>query len=357
MSTTVIPLLAHVDRSESDLEHVKRALGLQYRSPGRSVGGISINGRNAAKLQARQGPQSLAELLYRFSQTPEMRTQSEETARQVRRLINRIHSQFGSLSIPEVERPDFRARVYDWRDEMADTPAECERTIRLMSRCIAWGVDRGLVRENRIEGLRYRWRTDARLRADIIWTPQQIEQIRPHLGEIADAFELSLWSGLRQGDVLNLKQDAIDEEGWLHVTPQKTAVATGITVHLPTRLIEPLDVLLTRLRSGDEYVLPLRCHQRSVRRLFDKAKEAAGLGECDLHWHDLRGTIATWLFEAGCTQTEAAAVIGHAPAEGMTKRYAAQSRVYTEHAFTKLNAYLREDLSEFLNASIAACRG
>src|ERR1035437_2207087 len=200
-----------------------------------------INARNASRAQARTCPKSLSELLFRFGQTPEMRHQADETVRQIRRLTKRIHQQFGSVSIPEVERHDFRSRVYDWRDEMADTPAECERTIRLLARCISWGVDRSLVHENRLEGLRYRWGGSSRPRADIIWTPQLIDQIRPHLGEIAVAFELSLWTGLRQGDVLNLRQDALAFDGWLILIPQKTAESTGIRVSLPTHSRAPLN--------------------------------------------------------------------------------------------------------------------
>ncbi len=328
---------------------------IDHDSPAR--GGVRITAANTARIQARLVPKNMAELLYRFHQTPEMRHQSEETARQVRRLTKRIHSRFGRLSIPEIEQHEFRTYVYDWRDEMADTPAECERTISLMARCISWGVDRGLLRQNRIEGLRFRWRTEGRLRADIIWQPQQIESLRPHLGPIADAFELALWSGLRQGDVLDLRQDAC-REGWLTVVPQKTSAATGITVQLPVSALGPLNALITRLRTSDrEHMLPQRWNPRSFRRLFEKAKDDAGLGGQDLHWHDLRGTTVTWLFEAGCTQAETAAVIGHAPAEGLTRRYAAQSRVYSEHAFEKLDAYLKTDLKEFYDASLNACAG
>jgi integrase len=314
----------------------------------------TITARIAVRAQARHCPRSVAELLYRFGQTPEMRHQAGETARQIRRLTKRIHEQFGTLSIPAIEQHDFRSRVYDWRDEMADTPAECERTIRLLSRCIAWGVDRGLVRENRIDGLRYRWHHGTRPRADIVWTPQMITRIRPHLGEIAPAFEFALWTALRQSDVVSLRQDALDDTGWLHVLPQKTAVSTGIWVHLPTYSLAPLNALVNRLHARDrDQLMPESWNQRTFRRLFEHAKVSAGLGDHDLHWHDLRGTTVTWLFEAGCTQAETAAVVGLAPAEGMVKRYAAQSRTYAEHAFEKLDTYMKENLGAFFAESTA----
>ena len=318
----------------------------------------TINGRNAARAQARTCPKSLDELLFRFSQTPEMKGQAGETMRQIRRLSTRIHKQFGNFSIPEIEQHDFRSIVYDWRDELSNTPAECERTIRLLCRCIAWGVDRGLVRANRIEGLRYRWRGNSRPRADIIWSPGMIDQIRPHLGEIGPAFELALWTGLRQGDVIDLRQNAPKDDGWLCLIPQKTARSTGIAVTLPTYALAPLNAIVNRLHANDrEFLMPTHWNVRTFRRLFENAKEAAGLGKENLHWHDLRGTTVTWLFEAGCSSTETAAVIGHSPGEGMAKKYAAQSRAYTEHAYAKLDAYMKDDFHEFYARSTAQAAG
>jgi hypothetical protein len=257
------------------------------------------------------------------------------------------------LPLAELEEPTFRALAYDWRDELAATPAECERTIRLLARCIAYGVDRGFLRENRVDGMRYRWQRSSRLRADIIWTPVQIEKIRRHLGPIADAFELSLWSGLRQGDILHLRQDAI-ENGWLCVVPEKTAHSTGIKVQLPVRELPPLRALVERLRSERrDLLLPDAWHRRQFHRTFHAAKVAAGLGELDLRWHDIRGTTVTWLFQAECTHAETAAVVGHAPAGGQAKHYAAQSRHYTLHAFRKLHTYMQETHREFYELSIA----
>jgi Phage integrase family len=308
-----------------------------------------------AKAQRRICPRNVEELLFRFGQTPEMRGQSGETLRQMRRVTKKIHERFGKLSIPEIEEPEFRVRVYDWRDEMANTPAECERTLRILARCISWGVDRGLVHCNRLEGLRFRWRNNTPRRAEIVWTPVQIEKIRPYLGPIAGAFELSLWSGLRQGDVLALTQKHLDHEGWLHVKPEKTAGSTGLMVHLPTERLAPLAALARGWRDRSrESLLPRVLHERTLRRHFNAAKDRAGLGDQDLHWHDLRGTLVTWLFEAGCSQTETDAVIGHAPAKGMTRSYAAQSRAYAEHAFRRLDAYMKEELGEYYARSTAA---
>ena len=304
-------------------------------------------------VQHRSSPKNVATLLYRFGCTPEFRGHSDETSRQFRRIAKRLAEKFGKLSIAELERPEFRALVYDWRDEMAETPAECEKTIRTLARCVSWGVDRGFVRYNRIEAIRFPWR-NSRPRADIVWTPREICAIRPHLGPLAAAFELSLWTGLRQGDVLHATQRCLDGE-WLRLVPAKTQSRTALTLHLPYALLAPLRVLLNGLRDpGRELLLPETWHERTFRRLFTRVKIRAGLGERDRHWHDLRGTLATWLFEAGCTQPEAGAILGHAPGERTTRRYAAQSRVYAKHAFRKLDAYMREHLAGFYGAATAA---
>lgn len=304
----------------------------------------TINAQTA-KVQARRGPKNVSELLYRFGQTPEVRELSGETARQLRRITKRIHLRLGRLTITEIERPEIRPMVYDWRDEMANTPAECERTIRTLARCIAWGVDRGLIRENRLEGIRFRWR-GTRGRADIVWSPEDILAIRPHLGELRGAFEIAMWTGLRQGDLLQMKRSQL-QDGWLCVVPEKTRNTSGISVHLPVDKLPPLRTAIDRLMAtpGHERLLGRCWAPRHFRRMFDQAKRAAGLSHFELHWHDLRGTLVTWLLEAGCTQAETASVIGHAPAEGITARYAAQSRIYSAHAYDKLHTYLTEHLN------------
>ena len=81
-------------------------------------------------------------------------------------------------------------------------------------------------------------------------------------------------------------------------------------------------------------------HDRELRRWFGKVKAAAGFGGLDLHFHDLRGTLITWLLEAGCTEAEVGAISGHAFAKGNIRSYSARTRTLAENAHRKLAEYI-----------------
>ena len=304
-----------------------------------------INAVISRRAQYPRPPATLKELLYRYQSTPEVRELGDESIRQIGRAVRRIVERFPKLPIEQVEDPSFRSQVYDWRDEMADTRSECERMVQILSRALSFGLDRRFIKVNQAADIQFRWRKKpAEGRANIIWTPNQLVSLRKHAGGIRDVIELALWSALRQGDVLDLEKSQV-RDGWIIVTPAKTRNVTGVTVEIPYTLIPPLQKVVDRLLAAENdstYLLGARLsdRERSFRRAFDKAKSAAGLGDEDLHFHDLRGTLLTWLYEAGCTEAEAASISGHALAESTLRAYVARTKALPEAAFTKLRTYL-----------------
>ena len=115
--------------------------------------------------------------------------------------------------------------------------------------------------------------------------------------------------------------------------------STGVVVELPYYLLPPLAKTLNRILAypwrDDAPVLRNRIgskwHDRELRRWFGKVKAAAGFGGLDLHFHDLRRTLITWLLEAGCTEAEVGAISGHALAKGNTRSYSARTRTLAEY--------------------------
>jgi integrase len=74
---------------------------------------------------------------------------------------------------------------------------------------------------------------------------------------------------------------------------------------------------------------------------FRTTFKRAGLGEDDLHFHDLRGTAVTRLALSGCTTAEIAAIIGHSPrdVEAILEAHYLGGRVeLAEQAMMKLDA-------------------
>lgn len=299
-----------------------------------------ITAATTRRAQRRSGPATLNELLYRFQSTPEIRDTGGENKRQIKRAVRQILEKFDRLPIAELEDRSFRSAIYDWRDEMAERRVACERTIRILSRALAWGADRNFVRANHAQEIKFRWQKSSR--AEVVWTPCQILDLREHGGDIAGACEIALWTALRQGDVLDLLKSQV-KDGWIIVTPKKTERSSGVVVRIPYALFPPLQRVVDQLLAADNdspYLLGRRWPERTFRHRFEAVKKAAGLESEDLHFHDLRGTLSTWLLEAGCTEAEASSISGHALAEGTLRAYAARTKALPEAAYHKLRAYM-----------------
>lgn len=300
-------------------------------------------------------PATLNDLLYRYQSTPEVRETGEENRRQVRRAVKKILDKFNRLPITEVEDPAFRSEVYDWRDEMAEKPAECERMIGILNRVLSFGLDRRLIRCNQAEAIRFRWRQRAGCgsRADIVWSPLEIIDLRRQAGEVRDVCEIALWTALRQGDILRLRKDQI-AAGWIEVTPVKTG-RFGTVVHLPYTLIPPLQRVVDRLLAAENdspYLLGREWAGRTFRARFSEVKEAAGLADQNIHFHDFRGTLLTWLTEAEASIEQRAAISGHALATGSQENYIARTKALAEAAYTKLRTYLDEKHDDWYCSSV-----
>jgi integrase len=77
------------------------------------------------------------------------------------------------------------------------------------------------------------------------------------------------------------------------------------------------------------------------RTSWDKTFKRAGLGDDDLHFHDLRGAAVTRLALSGCTVPEIAAITGHSPRDVeaiLDAHYLGGGVELAEQAMMKLDA-------------------
>lgn len=286
-------------------------------------------------------PKTLDELFRRYLITPEAREAAPSTKYRRARSMDAAIRRFGrKLSLVEIEKRDFRAKLYDWRDTDPDHPAKMFKHISHLSSILNWAVDRGYMRDNPAKGLRH---VKMASRSEILWTPEDIKAFREAASpEVRRVFDLARWTALREGDVLDLRGFQFDD-GWLTVTPQKTA-RKGIKVFIPYYLFYPLGELVTHVFGAqwraDAHVLRSPWgepwDQRTFQKHVQRTMQRAGLG--GLHFHDLRGTLITNLLEAGCTDAEAGSISGHSIAKGNMKNYAARTRPLAESAYRKLAA-------------------
>lgn len=293
-------------------------------------------------------PKTLRELLLRYQMSPEAQMAATGTKVARAATFDAALRRFGSnLTLREIEERGFRSRLYDWRDSYVNTPILGIQRLSMISTVFNWAVDREFMRDNPAAGLKQFKR---RSRAEIVWAPNTIRAFREAADPtLRDVVDVALWTGLRQMDVVTLRAFQF-EDGWLRATPQKT-LRHGINLQFPYHLLPPLAStvvhLFSRKMDGDAMVLrsylgePWR--QSNLEKQVKKTLRRAGL-DTGLHFNDLRGTLITWLLDAGCTDAEAGSISGHGIAKGNMRSYASRTRALAENAYTKLAAHLPEVL-------------
>lgn len=140
---------------------------------------------------------------------------------------------------------------------------------------------------------------------------------------LMDIVIVAAWTGLRQGNVLNLKHDQVN---LFARTIAIDCEETKNGEHLIIPVAGPaFEVLMKRFKAGKKtpYIFSENgktlAYQRAVQRAFEKAVEKAGIE--DFRFHDLRHCFASWNRQAGVDIDTLADLMGHKDTR-MTRRYA-----------------------------------
>ena len=167
-------------------------------------------------------------------------------------------------------------------------------------------------------------------------------------------------AGLRRSRVdllhrtVTVEENAVEVAGQVTFGPPKTAAGRRV-VAIPAELVEVLDAHLAEHVGvqGDALVFPdLDGHplgRNKFRPLW--ARACVGAGISGLHFHDLRGSGATWAATAGATLRELMVRLGHTtPTVAMRYQHATQER---DRAIAdKLGALMRAAAPEEPSAAV-----
>jgi integrase len=148
----------------------------------------------------------------------------------------------------------------------------------------------------------------------------------------------AVYTGLRKGDVLNLKWKDIDlERGIVRLTEQKTGKTRNIVLNNDMR------TLLHSLPVKGDYVFPGKDGKpfKDVKRSFQTALRDAGIEQNSdrrykIVFHTLRHTCVSLLTERGADTTMVKNYVAHASQE-MTERYTHLSEEYARKTADFLN--------------------
>jgi len=217
----------------------------------------------------------------------------------------------------------------------------------LFSKAVEWDMmeqnpfERGhclLLKEN---NKRLRYLTEEEIR-------RLLDSCKGHIREIV---ECALNTGMRRGEILNLKWSQI-RNGFIYLQKTKTNNARQIPINddlqrlfekIRTKKEKPkkkniigLDGKPVQNRSSkSEYVFNYHGRQvNEVKRSFKKALEDAGIEDC--RFHDLRHTFASHMVMRGASIREVQEILGHKSLT-MTVRYAHLSQEHKKKAVNLLN--------------------
>jgi integrase len=259
-----------------------------------------------------------------------------------RRSVEQFHKQysknlvahFGKKFLPEIRVEDVER--YRLERSKGVSPATVNRSLAVLKRIFNLAIKWGLVDKNPVRFVEFLKEPEGRLR--FLGKDEQVALLGQCQGDIYDIVVLALRTGMRRGEVLNLRKADLDFEREL-ICVAKTK--TGRTRQLP--MLAEVKAVLEKRIDGRAEQEPLFKNQqgrqlKSCTISFAKALERAEIA--DFHFHDLRHTYATDLISAGVEIFTVAKLLGHTDPKITARVYAHLSPEYRRSEMEKYQNYL-----------------
>lgn len=246
---------------------------------------------------------SLAWLINQYLTSPQFKEAKPATQTQRRSILLRISKESGHRDC----RTLTKEAVQTGRDKRSATPGAANNMLKAMKALYKWGMEMGHVTHNPVEGVKRLRMGESSWKP---WTFEQREQFKANhpLGTTArTAFHLAFDGGLRRSDVVRVGRQHRDETH-LRIKQQKTGKVVAFMV--TPDLAEALDsapgdgILYIQTAYGRPF--STKGFGAAVRRWV----KAAGLPP-ELTLHGLRKADGVRMAEAGATENEIAAKLGH----------------------------------------------
>lgn len=249
------------------------------------------------------GKGNVAELIREYLKSPAYTRLATSTKKSYDWAINKIEDEFFDLPIHALGEKGARKNLLQWRDSMASTPRAADLIMAVLSKIIAFAVDREDIPKHPLEKVA---KLASSSRKDNIWSDAQVAAFKAKApARMVLALELARWTGQRQGDLLKLTWSAYDGT---HITLRQSKTGARVRVKVAQELKALLDaqektaVTILTNRSGVPYT-------EGFRSSWAKACELAGVE--GVTFHDLRGTFITLAHREGSSIRDIAEVTGH----------------------------------------------
>lgn len=272
--------------------------------PGDAEFQAAYNDAVAAKSKSPTG--TIQFVLNSYQDSSKFADLAERTRRDYVRNIKAVETEFSTFPLAAFTDRRTRGEFLAWRDRLAVTRGrrQADYIFKTFAAILAWANDRGLVPLNPCErpGKLYR-----STRVESVWSEDDelaFMSIAPE--RMALAFQLAVWTGQRQGDLLRLTWKAYDG-----TTIRLRQSKGGRRVTIP--VAQPLRVLLDAAPRKAITILTTANDTSwtadGFRTTWGKTLKKAGIN--GLTFHDLRGTAVTRFALAGAAEAEIATITGH----------------------------------------------
>ena len=275
-------------------------------------------------------------LIALYKASPAFTRKADRTRQVWGKWLDCIVERFGDYRVGLFDHPDqIKPILRRWRATYADRPRSADYAIQVLSAVLSYAVYEGRLANNPCKGMGHLYEND---RSKIIWTEADLTAFKA----VARA---DVWNGVNLAAHTGLRADDLRSLSWSHVGEDEIVIPTsksGRRKEARVPLYDELRAVLAEIPKRSTSVLtgaqgsPLKDgpNGSDFRKAFAKAFPDAR----DLHFHDLRGTMATKLHVAGLNAAEIAGVMGweEAQVERILRRYVSRSAT-TAAIIRKLN--------------------
>ncbi len=250
---------------------------------------------------------------------------------------NLIAPYLGQRTLPSLDSLALEQWIAEL-DEAGYAPATISKAVQLVSRALQEAADRDLIAKNPATAMRGKLPAIEQYESRVI-TPEEAHRLADVIDDRYRAFVLfAYYTGARWGETAAIRRSRIDLRAGtatidanlardLTLGPPKTKRSRR-TIHLPEPLLASLrDHLDHHYRIGADPNLiftapeggPIR-YSNWRRRFWVPATKLADLH--DFRFHDLRGSHATFLIDAGIDIVKVSQRLGHSRTSITVDRYA-----------------------------------
>lgn len=247
--------------------------------------------------------------------------------------INIIMDYFGENTPAQKLLPQKIESFKEWlKIERKLKNSSINRYLEILSKMFNLGIDNRLISQNPVNKVKKLLEDNHKVR---FLTKDEEDRLYKALPEfLKPIVTTALQTGMRKGEILNLKWSNIDfEYGFIELLKTKSGKARKIPIS------DKLKQVLNKQDKNNQYVFmnpETGLPYVDIKKSFNKAMEKAGIK--NFRFHDLRHTVATRLVEKGIDLLVVMDILGHSKIE-TTMRYLHPIPKRKSDAISVLNSY------------------